>query len=286
MVLSNNKKPAASVIVTTYNRPDALRLVLESLDQQDTDDFEVIVVDDGSEIETKNFLDELKGKVKYELKHVWQEHKGFRAAMLRNKGAALSRGEYLIFLDGDSIVQKTFVSRHLKIAEPSYFIAGNRILLSSDFTKEILKNGISLHRWNALDWFFAFCHGKVSRFIPILSLGKLYWRYFYRYKWEGAKTHNLGVWRKDFFAINGFDEGYYGWGYEDSDFAVRLIRNKVLRKDGRFAVAVFHLWHPNSSRDRELINRERFEKSCNSSNVKAEKGVDQYTEDFFEKNQL
>jgi hypothetical protein len=44
--------------------------------------------------------------------------------------------------------------------------------------------------------------------------------------------------------VDGFDNSYVGWGLEDSDLLVRLLRAGVQRKDGRFSTGVFHLWHP------------------------------------------
>ena len=273
----NHKNLAVSVIVTTYSSPNMLRLVLLALAQQDTDDFEVIIVDDGSTDETKKTIENIKQKVKYDITHVWQQHDDFRAAMIRNKGVAIAKGEYLIFLDGDSIPQTSFVSYHQRLAEHNYFVAGNRVLLSAAFTKQVLSQPLPLQTFKWWWWWmYAFCLGKVNRFLPMLSLGNLYWRYFLRTKWQGAKTCNLGVWKKDFLAVNGFDESYRGWGYEDSDFVVRLIRNGVFRKDGRFMIPVLHLWHPVSSRDNEQDNYKRLEETLRSSHVRAKYGVDKY----------
>ena len=68
----------ASIIVTTYKRPDALERVLLSLDDQTLDAFEVVVADDGSGGETARTIDRLRDRVGYRLKHAWQGHEGFR----------------------------------------------------------------------------------------------------------------------------------------------------------------------------------------------------------------
>ncbi|MEI8054895.1 MAG: glycosyltransferase [bacterium] len=265
-----------SVIVSTYNRPDALRLVLLALAQQDFKAFEVVVADDGSTDKTKQVIESLKTKVGYNLSHVWHEHLDFRAAQIRNKSVASASGNYLVFLDGDSIPQTSFIRQHKKLAKENYFVAGNRILLSSDFTNYVLQKQLSLQQWNTWHWFKSSCFGRINRFLPILSLGEGSWRYLRRTKWQGVKTCNLGIWKKDFFAINGFDESYSGWGYEDSDLAIRLIRNQVLRKDGHFAMPVFHLWHPKNSRNREPINHKKLKEIENSTRIRVIAGVDQY----------
>ena len=51
-----------------------------------------------------------------------------------------------------------------------------------------------------------------------------------------------------------------GWGREDSDIFIRMIRNGVLRKDGRFATAVLHLWHPEADRSRLAENEQQLDR--------------------------
>lgn len=273
----NNVTPIVSVIVSTYNQPGFLFLVLTSLLEQDAKNFEVVIADDGSDDKTKKIIELIKSKAKYPIKHVWQQNSGFRAAMIRNKSAAFSAGDYLVFLDGDSVPPISFVSKHQRLAKKSYFVSGNRILLSQGFTdQQLLKQKGFLHRWKFLQWWYAYLRGGANCFLPILSLGNLYPRYLYTTRWQGVKTCNLGVWKKDFFAVNGFDESYRGWGYEDSDFVVRLINNGVFRKDGRFAIPVFHLWHPANNRDRERVNYQKLEDVIHSSRTKTVGGVEQY----------
>lgn len=279
----HHKISMISVIVSTYNRPDALRLVLLALADQNVQNFEVIVADDGSSRATKKVIDFLKPKVNYKIKHIWQKHSGFRVAMIRNKSAVFARGKYLIFLDGDSVPGTSFIARHQKLAERNYFVAGNRVLLSPGFTNEVLQKEVPLQRYNAWCWVKKFYRGHINRFLPILSLGNFYLRYLHCTRWQGAKTCNLGVWKKDFFAVNGFDESYNGWGYEDSDLVIRLIRNKVMRKDGRFAIPVFHLWHPANNHNRETINYKKLKETEESKRIKAICGVNQHITTLLEK---
>ena len=71
-----------------------------------------------------------KAKVGHRLEHVWHEDRGFRAAEIRNRAILAARGDYCIFLDGDCIVRPDFVATHRRLAEPGWFVTGNRILLS------------------------------------------------------------------------------------------------------------------------------------------------------------
>src|SRR4051812_11057880 len=119
-----------AVVLTTYNRPDALAAVLDGYLEQDTLDFEMIVADDGSTAETGRLIADYASRSPFPLKHVWQEDLGFRAGAARNRALAATGADYIIFSDGDCIPAARFVARHRALAEPGYFAAGNRILLS------------------------------------------------------------------------------------------------------------------------------------------------------------
>ncbi len=119
-----------SVIVTTYNREDALNTVLRSLARQTDKNFEVIVADDGSAATTEALVEAWKTKLGHPLAHVWHEDRGFRAAEIRNRAILASHADYVIFLDGDCVTRPDFVATHRALAERGWFVTGNRILLS------------------------------------------------------------------------------------------------------------------------------------------------------------
>lgn len=262
MANTNKTNFFTSIIVSTYNRPDALELVLLALAEQDcgneNDLFEVVVADDGSTDATRALLDELQAKAKlpYKLRYVWHEDKGFRLALIRNKAVAKSCGDYLVFLDGDCVPLKSFVRKHQRLAEKGWFVAGNRVLLNKDFTDKVLRQKILFHNWCGVDWFLARIKGYCNRFLTLLPLPLSgFMRKLSAKKWQKARGCNLAMWRKDFLAVNGFDESYVGWGYEDSDLVIRLMRNNIFRKSGKFAVPVIHLWHEEIKRsDEEKAN--------------------------------
>src|SRR3954451_3541722 len=111
-----------SIIVTTYNREDALDAVLRSLAAQTDHDFEVIIADDGSRDATAGLIGEWKTRFGQRLEHVCHEHRGFRAAEIRNRAILVARGSYCIFLDGDCIVRPDFVAMHRQLAEAGFFV--------------------------------------------------------------------------------------------------------------------------------------------------------------------
>jgi glycosyltransferase involved in cell wall biosynthesis len=236
-----------SIIVTTYNRPDALQRVLLDLDRQGPDAFEVVVADDGSTHETADMIADLRGKVGYRLKHAWQEDEGFRAARIRNLAVLEAEGDYLIFLDGDCIPLKGFVAGHRWLAEPGWWVRGTRVALRRGFTERVLREGLSVTDWPLARWAIASFQADAGGPVPLARIRTQAFRKRRPRRWQGARTCNLAVWRDDFVRVDGFDESYTGWGREDSDLVIRLINAGVLRKEGRHAVPVVHLWHPGNS---------------------------------------
>src|SRR5262245_47164724 len=91
-----------SVIVTTYNWPEALTAVLRGLRDQEDRNCEIVVAADGSDHPTRDVISYTPSHG-LRVKHVWHEDRGFRLAEIRNRAVLESEGDYLIFLDGDCI---------------------------------------------------------------------------------------------------------------------------------------------------------------------------------------
>jgi len=262
-----------SVAVTTYNRPDALRAVLEGLAAQADRGFEVIVADDGSRDDTRTLVEQASAAFPVPLAHVWQEDKGFRAGAARNRAAERARGDYLVFLDGDCIPRPDFIARHRSLAERGWMVAGNRVLLSEAFTTRALRERLPLHAWSARQWSDARGSGDINRTLPLaqLPLGPL--RKIAASRWQRVRTCNLGVWTEDFRRVRGFDETFEGWGFEDSDLAVRLLNAGVRRKEGAFATGVLHLWHRENDRRHEGRNWELLQQRIRSGETMPARGL-------------
>ncbi|HEY6604687.1 MAG TPA: glycosyltransferase, partial [Xanthobacteraceae bacterium] len=141
-----------SVIVTTYNREDALDAVLSTLSRQSDRGFEVVIADDGSRPMTAAVVEHWRTRLGVQLSHVWQLNCGFRAAEIRNRAILACRGDYCIFLDGDCIVPPDFVATHRKLAEPGWFVTGNRVLLSAALTEAVLREHLQPETWGASAW--------------------------------------------------------------------------------------------------------------------------------------
>jgi len=262
-----------SVIVTTYNREDALDAVLQSLAQQNDPDFEVIVADDGSGPATAKLVDTWRTKIGNRLEHVWHADRGFRAGEIRNRAILAARGGYCVFLDGDCIVRPDFVANHRQLAEPGWFVTGNRVLLSADLTKRVLAEKLTPQTWNFVRWLAERRRGGVNRLSALLDLPLGPLRRIRRRVWQGARSCNLAIWRSDLDRVDGFDADYQGWGKEDSDLIVRLLRAGVRRKDGVFATGVLHLWHMDADRSRLSENECKLAAVIADGRVRARRGL-------------
>jgi glycosyltransferase involved in cell wall biosynthesis len=267
----------AAVIVTTYNRPDALLAVLDGYLNQDAGNFEIIIADDGSSAATRTQIEPYLKHSRIPMRHVWQEDCGFRAAAIRNRALTLTRADYVIFTDGDCVPPAHFVRRHLALAERGHFLSGNRLLLGASCTAHVLSQRIPIHEWGAMRWLAAWSRRDVNRVLPLMALPDGAFRKCTPFRWEGVKTCNLSAWRADLISVNGFDESYSGWGLEDSDLVIRLIHAGVRHKSARFAAPVFHLWHRENDRGQLAENRRRLQEILSSQRTSAVIGLDQYS---------
>ncbi len=262
-----------SVIVSTYNRPDALDAVLRSLARQSDGDFEVLVADDGSRPDTAAVVKPWHGRIGRRVVHVWHPDDGFRLAEIRNRAILAADGVYCIFLDGDCLARGDFVAAHRALAEPGWFVTGNRVLLSRELTERVLGKNLTAEAWTMAQWLAARRSGGINRLAPLvaLPLGRL--RKAQARAWRGARGANIAMWRTDLVAVDGFDGFFAGWGREDSDLFVRLIRAGVHRKDGRYATGVLHLWHKDADRARLSDNERRLDEVLASDRIVASKGL-------------
>jgi predicted glycosyltransferase involved in capsule biosynthesis len=83
----------------------------------------------------------------------------------------------------------------------------------------------------------------------------------------------MAFWRADLERVDGFDVSFSGWGREDSDLFIRLIRAGVRRKDGRFATGVLHLWHPEADRSHLAENDRQLDEVLRSNRITAQRGL-------------
>lgn len=257
-----------TLIISTYNRVDALTLCLESVLRQTTLPNEIIIGDDGSKQETTDTIKHYQSISPIPIRHIWQEDKGFRLAMARNKCIAAAKGEYIIQIDGDLILHKRFVEDHLKFAEKGWYIKGGRVNINLKKTEKLcrelkpaslnfLSSGL-LRRINSIH-----CIPIAKYLAP-------------RRKTAPGLGCNMGYFREDAVKINGYDEFYEGWGGEDYDFAVRLMKLGIRKKSLKFAGIVFHLWHNDLYMDNRDKNFNYLHEIEKLDTYKCKSGIDQY----------
>jgi glycosyltransferase involved in cell wall biosynthesis len=262
-----------SLIVAVYNRADALDAVLRSLARQTDKNFEIIIADDGSGPEVRAVIDAWWPKLGVPIRHVWHEDRGYTLPEIRNKAMLVARGSYIIWLDGDCIARSDFVATHRALAEPGYFVAGNRVLLSQHLSERILAGRLEPENWNFLRWLSLRARGEANRVFPLLSLPLGPARKLKAHQWEGVRGGNMAFFRSDLERVDGFDAAYVGYGPEDSDTVIRVIRSGIKRKDGRFATGVLHLWHKEADRSRLASNRAKLDELLKSGRVRAVRGL-------------
>lgn len=227
-----------SLIITTYNSTDALRKVMESTLCQIRLPDEVVIADDGSDGETARVTEDYARTAPFPVFHVWQEHRGFRAARIRNEAIKRTTGDYIILLDGDCIVNRNFVSDHVKLAEKGYFIQGKRVHVNKEAVGWFSHDHAN-SMWSLLRMALSFSISNVHHilrlpFFPPVRNGRL----------NGIKSCNMSFFKEDILAVNGFNEEFVEWGNEDSELACRLFKYGLIKKVHPSMAICFHLWHP------------------------------------------
>jgi glycosyltransferase involved in cell wall biosynthesis len=254
-----------TLIITTYNWPESLLLVMESITCQTILPDEVIIADDGSTEETKGLINSFNNNFNIKVIHSWQENIGFRAARSRNNAIFRSSGDYIVLIDGDSILHSNFIEDHIANAELGFFVQGSRVLLTEKKTKKALTQKIInfsffsselMNRKNSI-------HSKLLSLIFSNKKNHI----------SGIRSCNMAFYKKDCININGFNNEFEGWGREDSEFVVRLINSGVKRKNVRFNAIQFHLWHNSNTRASLERNNAMLEDAINHSIKWCENGI-------------
>ena len=264
-----------SFIVLTYNRSDALLVVLRSLARQCHDGHEILVADDGS---SAGQVDLFRGRCpdfNCPVRHVWHPDEGFTASTARNLGAYHATGDYLVFLDGDCVPGPSFVKAHTQLAEKTCFVNGSRVLLSERLTHRVVRNDLDLLDQSVAFWIKARLKGDSNKVLHLMGWPDSLYRLKTGFKWKGIRSCNLAVWRQDFFAVNGFDETFEGWGHEDADLVLRLSHFGAKRKNGFWATEVYHLWHREQQRAQASVNQQKVFDRMKTHQITAKKGLAQ-----------
>lgn len=246
-----------------------MSLCLESVFGQSLLPFEVIVADDGSTHDTGELVRNFSGQAPFPVFHCWQKDRGFRAARIRNKAIARARGDYIVLIDGDMILEKRFIEDHTRFSNIGFFSQGGRVLLSNELAGQVIERG------RLPDLLFVRKGvGNRKNFLHSSFLAGLF--LYARQGLTGVKTCNFAFWREDCLRVNGFNEKFTGWGREDSEFAARLLNTGVKRRNIRFNAIACHLYHSVNDRENLSVNDQILQKTIEEGLKWCEHGIDKH----------
>jgi glycosyltransferase involved in cell wall biosynthesis len=259
---------SSSLIVATYNWKEALALVLATVRLQTTLPGEVLIADDGSRDDTREFLARETETFPVPLHHVWQEDRGFRKGRILNEAMARARGNYLIAIDGDMLLHPGFVRSHIRFAHPGRYLQGSRMMLGENATARTFAAGrrvagaFSPNVRNRIN-------GIHAPFLSPFSRGE-------RGPIHRTRGCNISYWRDDIVRVNGYNEDMEGWGREDTELVARLMNSGVRRRNLKFAAVAFHLHHRTRPRDADAANFELVLKVVRDGVTRCEHGIDHH----------
>ena len=257
-----------SLIICTYNWPEALKLVLSSATFQSITPNEIIVADDGSDESTARIIEECAKKTSIPIIHSWQEDDGCRIPHSRNRAIAKSNFEYIIMIDGDTVLHSDFVKDHKKFASKKVYIQGSRVLLQSKLTTNILRN----NEFKKPLFFLKDSKNKLNMLrIPFIS--KLM-SYFKSQNINRIRGCNYSIFKEDILEVNGFNEEITTWGREDSEFVQRLFNNGVKKQHLKFSAIQYHLYH--NERSHNSNNDNILKNTILKNSIWCQSGIDSY----------
>jgi glycosyltransferase involved in cell wall biosynthesis len=228
--------PDISLIISVYNRIDALSLILSALNKQHYKNFEIVVAEDNNVVMMKNFIAIQKEMYGFAIKHVSQPDNGFQKNKILNEAIKAAEGDYLVFIDGDCIPHREFLNQYHKLLQPKVCLFGRRVMLSESFTKKILSTQ-QVQQINFINLLFSGSKRlEDGIYLPIdLSLKK---------RDKGIWGCNFCILKQHMIDINGFDEDYTSANVgedEDVEWRLRIIGVEFKRIKNR--VVLYHLYH-------------------------------------------
>jgi len=246
---------AISVVVSTYDRPDALELVLLGYAAQTTRDFEVVVADDGSGPGTAALIDRMRSETGLRLLHVWHADSGFRKSVILNRAILAASADYLLFTDGDCVPRRDLVETHRRLARPGRYVAGGYLKLPSSVTARVTANDVREGRVSDLGWLRA--NGwrpgrRALRLARSRALAQIL-------DWitpTAADFHgnNASTWRSALVKVNGF-EADMGYGGLDRALGYRLANAGIHGIQARHRAVAMHLHHERPYKRPEVIRQ-------------------------------
>lgn len=226
-----------SLIICTFNWPEALSFVLASVARQSELPDEIIIADDGSDDLTSKVISNFSKTFSKPIIHSWQEDLGCRISHSRNRAIAKSRFEYIIMIDGDTVLHHDFIKDHKRFSQRGIYIQGSRVLLQEEFTKNLFQKNIFLKP-------SLFSNNSKNQLnmlhVPFLSF---LMSFFKSNNINRIRGCNFSLFKADILKVNGFNEEIISWGREDSEFVQRLFNSGFFKQHLKFSGIQYHLFH-------------------------------------------
>lgn len=261
-----------ALIVTTYERPDALARVLETVRDQHRPPDEVVIADDGSGPATRGVVERFARRAPCPVVHSWQPDQGWRLARSRNLALACTRSEYVIFVDGDMLLDPRFLADHARHARPRTWVQGCRLPLDPPATVRLLaarpgepgpapRDTDLKHRLQAV-------HFPPAARLLARAANSL----------TAIKGCNQAFWRADLVRVNGWDESIEGWGPEDKELCARLSNAGVQRRSLMLGGIAWHLHHAAAPGRDTPAGQEALRLTRARGRTRCERGLDAHRE--------
>jgi len=231
-----------ALVITTYERPDALAAVLDSATRQSLAPTEILIADDGSGPATQEVAGAFIARSRIPARIVSQPHEGFRLTRLRNLAIAATVMDYVVFIDGDMLLHSEFIADHARVARQGFYTQGVRVHTDASLTRRLIADparqpGFWSPGLGGLRRAYLFHSPMLTALTRRLANGFI-----------AIKGCNQGFWRDDLVRVNGFNEAIQGWGPEDKELAARLGNTGVRRQTLLFGGIACHLHHAPASR--------------------------------------
>lgn len=261
---------SCSLIVSTYNWPEALHLCLLSVKNQSILPNEIIIADDGSGPETALIIDRLREDFPVPIVHVWHPDDGFQLSRIRNKAIANCSFQYIVQIDGDLVLHKNFMRDHLVVGKPGAFVAGSRVLMNRTLSDKLI------HKQQTQISFF---ERGLSNFCNRFSIAWLRNHLADRYRVNdiaALRGCNMAFWKNDLIEVNGYNEEFTSWGREDSELAVRLVNSGIKKRALKFGGVVYHIHHQEADKKGCLVNDQILNLAIENKSTYCLQGIDQH----------
>ncbi|MGR5128415.1 glycosyltransferase [Photobacterium swingsii] len=265
-------KPHIEVIMAAYNNIQDMKLVLDGYLQQTVSNFSLCIADDGSRPAVKALVDIYK-ELGLNIRHLWHEDKGYRRAKIINKAISSSNAEFIILTDNDCIPSRYFMADYMLELEHDKVIIGRRVDLYLPVSNALRQNKLSLKELENPIWLIyqSFIKGLKRPEMGIRVPSFIYKQW--NKKTREAIGANMAVSRTALLKVNGFDNDFQGYGFEETDLMWRLHKSGLTSKCVLGRCALYHLYHPVKQESNESL--QLIESKKNAGIVYCKNGINQ-----------